>query len=150
MVGKKNRTFILLLILSSITQFSSPLFSHPNQTTYSKSYVNSCIFSHQPILVVCHYNMSDSKSPQVFRTLLSIQADLKKAVACVVWILSLISNSSNTLSSVLVTVPRAELHLISPSHSRSTAFFLNLCWRPCTCLSSKLSFIFTHWSSGNA
>ena len=67
-------------------------------------------FSHQHQLKVFHWSLSDSKSPQVFRTLLNILADLSNAV---VWILStstLISNSSNpfTITS-LVTVSSAPI-----------------------------------------
>ena len=51
--------------------------------------------------MIFHRSMSDSKSPQVSRTLLRILADLKNAV---VWMVS-ISKSSSTLTKPLTTVP---------------------------------------------
>ena len=41
-------------------------------------------FSHQRCLMVFHWSLSDNKSPQVSRTLLSILADLKNAVVWMV------------------------------------------------------------------
>ena len=63
-------------------------------------------FSHQLMLMVFLWSLSDSKSPQVSRTLLSI---LNNAV---VWIVStslLISKSSSPFTNPLVTVPRAPI-----------------------------------------
>ena len=48
-----------------------------------------------------HWSLSDSKSPQVSRTLLSIQADLNNDVVWMVSILSLISRSLNLFSRTL-------------------------------------------------
>ena len=64
------------------------------------------------MLMVFHLSLSDSKSPQVSRTLLSILADLNHAV---VWMLStrpLTSKSSSPLSNLLVTVPKAPITTI--------------------------------------
>ena len=53
--------------------------------------------------------MSDSKSPQVSRTLLSILADLNNAVVYIVSIRLVISKSSSQWINTLVTVPRAPI-----------------------------------------
>ena len=55
--------------------------------------------------MVSHWSLSYRKSPQVFRTLLSILADLNKAVVWMISTCPLISKSS----SPLVTVPRAPI-----------------------------------------
>ena len=54
-------------------------------------------FSHQRLLVVFYWGLSNSKSPQVSRTLLSILADLNNAVFWMVSILPRISNFSSPL-----------------------------------------------------
>ena len=57
------------------------------------------------------WSLSDSKSPQVSWTLLSILANLNNAV---VWIVStrlLISNSSSPFINLLVTVLRAQIKI---------------------------------------
>ena len=46
-------------------------------------------------LMIFHYSLSDSKSPQISRTHLSILADLNHSVVFMISILSLISNSSS-------------------------------------------------------
>ena len=55
------------------------------------------LFSHQLTLMVFHRILSDSKSPQVFRTFLSILADLNNAVVWMVLIHPPISNFSSLL-----------------------------------------------------
>ena len=67
--------------------------------------------------MVFHWSLSDSKSPQVSRTLLSILADLNNAV---VWIVSTwppTSKSSSLFNNTLITVPKAPILLTSFSHS---------------------------------
>ena len=62
-------------------------------------------FSNQRKLMVFHWSLSDSKSPQVSRTLLSILADLNNTV---VWMISdrpPNSYSTSFLSKLLGTVP---------------------------------------------
>ena len=54
-------------------------------------------FSHQHYPMVFHWSLSDSKSPQVSRTLLSILAVLNNAVVWMVSTRPLISKSSITL-----------------------------------------------------
>ena len=69
----------------------------------------SRVFSRLRKLMVFHWSLSDSKSPQVFRTLLSILADFNNAVLRVVSILPPISNSSSPPSKPLGTVPSAPI-----------------------------------------
>ena len=59
--------------------------------------------------MVSHWNLSDSRSPQVSRTLLSILADLTNVV---VWMVSTrphIAKSSSPWTNYLLTVPRAPI-----------------------------------------
>ena len=55
--------------------------------------------------MVFHWNLSDSKSPQVSKTLLSILAVLNNAV---VWMVST-SMPSSPFDNPLVTVPKAQI-----------------------------------------
>ena len=66
-------------------------------------------FSHQRLLIVFHRSLSDSKSLQVSRTLLSILADLNNAVVWMVSTLPLISKSSTLFISPLLTQPRVPI-----------------------------------------
>ena len=50
-------------------------------------------FSHRRSLMIFHSNLSDSKSPHVSRTLLSIMVDLHKTLVCIVSTCALISSS---------------------------------------------------------
>ena len=62
--------------------------------------------------MVFHRSLSDSKSPQVSSTLLSIQADLNNAV---VWRVSprpIISKPSSLCTNPLVSVPRAQITIV--------------------------------------
>ena len=94
-----------------------------------------------------HWSVSDSKSPQVSRILLSILANLNNAV---VWMIStrpLISKPSNPFINLLMTLSRTPirigiivtflLHSFSIPSSRYLFFF-------------SLSFDFTLWSAGTA
>ena len=66
-------------------------------------------FSHQCLLMVFHWSLSDSKSPQVSRTRLTILAVLNNAV---VWIVSTrpsTSKSSRPFNNPLVSVPEAPI-----------------------------------------
>ena len=56
-----------------------------------------------------HWNLSDKKSSQVSRTLLSILADLIYAVVWIVFICPLISKSSNPFANPLGIVPSAPI-----------------------------------------
>ena len=59
--------------------------------------------------MVFHWSLSDSKSPQVSRTLLSILAVLNNAVVWMVSTRLLTSKSSTRFSNPLVTVPNAPI-----------------------------------------
>ena len=59
--------------------------------------------------MVFHRSLSDNKSPQVTRTLLSILADLNNAVVWMVSTCPLISTSSGPYTNHSVTVPRAPI-----------------------------------------
>ena len=99
--------------------------------------------------MVFHWSLCDSKSPQVFRTLLSTLAVLNNAV---VWIVSTRPPASKSFSPVntpLVTVPNAPITIgiivtfmfhsffDSLARSRYLSFF-------------SLSFSFILWSAGTA
>ena len=96
-----------------------------------------------------HSNLSDCKSPQVSRTLLSILADLKNAIVWMVSTRSLISKSYSLWINPLVTVPSVPItiditvtftfHSFFSSLARS--WYLSLFW---------LSFSFPRWSAGTA
>ena len=97
--------------------------------------------------MVFNWSLSDSKSSQVSRTLLSILADLNNAVVSTVSTRSVISQSSSPGTNPLVTVLRAPIGIIvtfmfhsffnSLARSRYISLFLN-------------SFNFTLWSAGTA
>ena len=59
--------------------------------------------------MVFHWSLSDNKSPQISRTLLSILADLNNAVVWVVSTRTLISKSTNPSTSYLMIVPSAPI-----------------------------------------
>ena len=59
--------------------------------------------------MVFHWSLSDSKSPQVSRTLLSIQAVCHNVVVWMVSTRPLTSKSSNPFNNPLVTVPKAPI-----------------------------------------
>ena len=99
--------------------------------------------------MVFHWSLSDSKSPQVSRTLLSILAFLSNAVVWRVSTHPLTSKSSRPFNNPLVTVPNAPITIgtivtfmfhsffNSPARSRYLSFF-------------SLSFRFILWSAGTA
>ena len=59
--------------------------------------------------MVFHWRLSDSKSPQASRTLLSIPAVLNDAV---VWIVSARAQTSKSFYNSLVTVPKAPITIV--------------------------------------
>ena len=77
------------------------------QTAHTIPTVTMRVFSHQRKLIVFHWSLSYSKSPQVSRTLLNILADLNNAVVWMVSTSPLISKSSSTFTNSLVTVQRS-------------------------------------------
>ena len=66
--------------------------------------IYSLEFSHQRKLMLFHWRLSDSKSPQVSRSLLSILAVFKNAVVWMVSTRSPTSKSSRPFNNPLVTV----------------------------------------------
>ena len=59
--------------------------------------------------MVFHWNLNDSKSPQVSRTLLSIQAVVNNTVVWMVHTRPPISKSSSSFNNLLFTVPKAPI-----------------------------------------
>ena len=96
--------------------------------------------------MVFHWSLSDSKSPQVSRTLLSILAVLNNIV---VWIVSTrppTSKSSNHFSNPLVTEPKAQI-TISIIVTFMFHIFFNFLARLRYSSFFLLSFSFTLWST---
>ena len=83
-------------------------------------------FSHQRYLMVLHWSLNDSKSPQVFRTFLSILADLNNAIVWMVTTRFFISKSSSSCTYPLVTYRARWLQLVSPSLSCSIVLFFRV------------------------
>ena len=73
--------------------------------------------------MVSHWGLSDSKSPQVSRTLLSILVDLNKDVVWIVSIHPLISKSTSPFINRLVTVPKAPVTIGITAIFMSHSFF---------------------------
>ena len=118
-------------------------------------------FSHHSLLMVCHWSLSDSNSPQVARTLLSILAVLNNAV---IWMVSTrppTSKSSNSFNNPLLSVPNAPITIDmivtcmipslfnSPARSRYLTFFSHsfsfILWSAGTAKSTILQFVFFCW-----
>ena len=99
--------------------------------------------------MVFHWSLSDSKSPQISRTLLSILAVLNNAV---VWMVSThppTSKSSSPFSNSLVTVPKAPIAIGIIVTSMFHSFFSSLAKsRYLSFFSHSFSFIL--WSGGTA
>ena len=99
--------------------------------------------------MVFHWSLSDSKSPQASRTLLSILAVLNNAV---VWMISTrppTSNSSNPFSNPLVTVPNAPITIGIIVTCMFHSFFNSLAKSRYLSFFSH-SFSFIQWSTGTA
>ena len=99
--------------------------------------------------MVFHWSLSDSKSPQVSRTLLSILAVLNNAV---VWMISTrppTSKSSSPFSNPFVTVPNAPITIDIIVTCMFHNFFNSLARLRYLSLFSH-SFSFILWSTGTA
>ena len=97
--------------------------------------------------MVFHWSLSDSKSPQVSRTRLSILAVLSNAV---IWIVStrlLTSKSSRPFNNPLVTVPNAPITIGTIVTFMFHSFFNSLA-RSRYLSFFSLSFRFILWSAG--
>ena len=68
---------------------------------------SSSIFSHQLMLIVSHWCLSDIRSPQISRTLLNILDDLNNAAVWIVSTFPLISKSSSLCTNLIG--PRAPI-----------------------------------------
>ena len=106
-------------------------------------------FSHQYKLMVFHWKLSDSKSPQVSRTLLSILAVFNNAV---VWMVSTwppTSKPSRPFNNPLVTMPKAPITIGIIVTYMFHSFFNSLArLRNLSFFSHSFSFIL--WSAGTA
>ena len=99
--------------------------------------------------MVFHWRLSDSKSPQVSRTLLSILAVFNNAV---VWMVSTrppTSKSSRPFNNPLVTVPKAPITISITVTFMFRSFFNSLA-RSRYLSFFSLYFSFTLWSVGTA
>ena len=109
MAGRPSRTYIQQF--SAYTGCSPDddvvvwmVSTHPLYLFYNY-YLLFHRFSHQRLLVVFNWSLSDSESPLVTRTLLSILADPNNAVLWIVSTRPFISESSTFFINPLVTVP---------------------------------------------
>ena len=89
-----------------------PLMKHYYHCYYYYYYS----FSRQLTLIVFHWSLCDSKSPQVSRTLLSILAVLNNSVVWMVFTRLPTSKSSSPFSNPLVTIPKAPITIATIFH----------------------------------
>ena len=111
--------------------------------------IYSLEFSHQRKLIVFHWRLSDSKSPQVSRTLLSILAVFNNAVVWMVSTRSPTSKSSRPFNNPLVTIPKAPITIGIIVTFMFQSFFNSLARSRYLSLFSH-SFSFILWSAGTA
>ena len=111
--------------------------------------IYSLEFSNQRKLMVFHWRLSNSKSPQVSRTLLSILAVFNNAVVWMVSTRSPTSKSSRPFNNPLVTVPKAPITIDIIVTFMIHSFFNSLARSRYLSLFSH-SFSFILWSTGTA
>ena len=99
--------------------------------------------------MVFHWRLSDSKSPQVSMTLLSILSVFNNAVVCVVSTQPPSSKSSRPFNNPLVTVPKAPITIGIIVTFMFHSFFNSLAMSRYLSLFSH-SFSFIQWSAGTA
>ena len=99
--------------------------------------------------MVSHFSLSNSKSPQVSRTLLGILADLNNAIILMVPICSLISKYSSLWNNLLVNVPSAPITAGITVTFMFYSFFRSLA-RSSNLPHFSLVFNFTLWSAWTA
>ena len=97
--------------------------------------------------MVFHWSLSDSKSPQVSRTLLSILAVLNNVV---VWMVSTCHQFPSLFSNPLVTVPKASITIGIIVTCIFHSFFFNSLARSRYLSFFLHSFSFIPWSAGVA
>ena len=94
--------------------------------------------------MVSHWILSDNKSPQVSRTLLSILANLSNALVWMIPLVLLFSNTPVPLPIFWLLYEKHQLQLVSPSLSCSP-IFSNFLERSRYLSFFSLSFNFTQW-----
>ena len=99
--------------------------------------------------MVSHWSLSDSKSPQISRTLLSILADLSNAIVWMVSTCPLISKSFSPCPNPLVTALRAPI-IIGITVTFMFYSFLNSLPKVQVLILLFAFFNFTLWSAGTA
>ena len=106
-------------------------------------------FSHQHQLMVFHWSLSSSESPQVSRTFLSILAVLNNVVVWMVSTRPLISKSSCPFNNSSMTVSEAPITSGIIVTFMFDSFFSSLAWSGYLSFFS-FSFNFILWSAGTA
>ena len=104
-------------------------------------------FSCQSFPMVSHWSLSDNKSPQVYRTLLSTLADLNSVIIWMVSTRPFNSKSSTLFNNPLVTIPRVPITIGIVVTFKFHSFFNSLA-RSRYLSYFLLSFNFTLWSAG--
>ena len=107
------------------------------------------VFLHQRKLMVFHWSLSESKSPQVSKTLLSILAVFNNAIVWMTSTRSPTSKSSRPFNKPLVTVPKAPITIGMIVTFMFHSFFNSLAISRYLSLFSH-SFSFILWSTGTA
>ena len=102
---------ILLSILAVFNNTVVWMVSTRPPTSKSNSFLD---FSHQPLPMVSHWSLSDSKSPQVSGILLSILTDINNAVVWMVPTHPVNSKSSSLCINPLMTLQTHQLQWLSP------------------------------------
>ena len=116
---------------------------------YYYYYFTPCEFSPQSQLVVIQWSLSDSKCPQVSKTLLRILVNFNNGVVWMVAFLFLISNSSSVLSKPLGTIANTPITIGITITPMFLNFLSSLARFKYLTIFSR-SFLFTLWSTGTA
>ena len=107
------------------------------------------VFSHQRQLMIFYWSLSDSKSPQVSRTLLSILAVLNNVAVWMVFTRPPTSKSSSPFNNPLVTVSKSPIIIGVIVTCTFYSFFNSLARSKYLSFFSH-SFSFILWSAGTA
>ena len=105
-------------------------------------------FSHQRYLIVFHWSLNNSKSPQVSRTLLSILVVLNNVVVWMVFTRPPTSKSSGSFNNPLVIVPKSPIVPIGTIITFIFDNFFNCLARSWYLSFFSHSFSFILWSAG--
>ena len=116
---------------------------------YYHNYLLLESFSRQRLLMLFHWSLSDSKFPQVSRTLLSILAVPNNVVVWMVSTHPLIFKSSSPYNNPLVKVPKAPIRISIIVTFMFHSFFYSLA-RSRYLSFFSFSFNFILWSAGTA